>query len=52
MFNNEPTVVTEDVTSRVWLISDIRSTEVVRLGVRAEFVWETIFFDADTRSSV
>ena len=49
LFTNEPTVVTEDA-SRVWLISDIWSTEVGRLGVpdskRAELVWETIFFDA------
>ena len=56
MFTNEPTVVNEDA-SRVWLISDIRATEVGRLGVpdsakRAELVWETISFDADTGSLV
>ena len=56
IFTNEPTVVTEDA-SRVWLISDIRSTEVGRLGVpdsakRAELVRETISFDADTGASV
>ena len=56
MFTNEPTVVTEDVSSRVLSISDIRSREVGRLGVpdtkRAELVCETISFDEDTGSLV
>ena len=51
MFTNEPTVVT-----RVWLITDIQSTEAGRLGVpdskRAELVWEKSFFDVDTGASV
>ena len=57
IFTNEPTVVIEDVSSRVLPISDIRRwTEVGKLGVpdtkRAELVWETISFDVDTGSLV
>ena len=56
MFTNEPTVVIEDVSSRILPISDIWSTEVGRLVVpdskRAELVWETISFGVDTGSSV